>query len=196
MKPVPIRVVTWDLGSVRAEVAQIAAVLREVRPDFAGLQSAPAGFRWRSRTAALARQAEMLTAGGGPASSGNLVLGSVRVHVFGTQQTMSGGQSAPSDIAVAVAEVSGVRVVVCATRLGASSMDRTRRATELVDRLRAFGGDHQILCAQPAANPAEAIQVSPGVKVLDWWLGEPPEGSRGDRDRPVVADLLLLDSDG
>ncbi|HEX3827040.1 MAG TPA: hypothetical protein VHV82_07195 [Sporichthyaceae bacterium] len=196
MKPVPLRVVTWDLGSVQADVAQIAAVLREVRPDLAGLQGAPTGFRWRSRTAALARHAEMLTAGGGPECSGNLVLGSVRVHVFGTQQTMGGGQSAPSDIAVAVAEVSGMRVVVCATRLGASSPDRTRRATELVDRLRSFGGDHQILCAEPAANPAGAIQVSPGVKVLDWWLGEPPEGSRGDRDRPVVADLLLLGSAG
>jgi hypothetical protein len=188
---VPIRVVTWDLGSVRTEDAQIAAVLREVRPDLAGLQGVPAGLRWRSRTAALARRAEMLTAGGGPACSGNLVLGSVRVHVFGTQQTMSGGQAAPSDIAVAVAEVSGVRVVLCATRLGASSPDRTRRAAELVHRLRSFGGDHQILCAEPAANPAGAIQVSGAVKVLDWWLGDPPEGSRGDRDRPVVADLLL-----
>jgi endonuclease/exonuclease/phosphatase family metal-dependent hydrolase len=191
VKPVPIRVVTWDLSAARAGVARIAAALREIRPDFACLQGAPTGFRWRSRTAALARHAEMLTAGGGPASSGNLVLGSVRVHVFGTQQTMSGGYSAQSDVAVAVAEVSGARMVVCATRLGTSTLDRTRRAAELVERLRSYGPEHQILCAEPAGNPAGAIQVSPGVRVLDWWLGEALEGSAGDRDRPVVADLLL-----
>jgi hypothetical protein len=191
VKPVPIRVLTWDLGPVPSGILQLAGALREIRPDFACLQGAPTGFRWRSRTAALARQAEMLTAGGGPASSGNLVLGSARAHVFGAQQTMSGGQVATSDIAVAVAEVSGVRVVVCSTRLGMASSDRTRRAKELVDRLRSFGGDHQILCAEAATNPAGAIQVSPGVEVLDWWLGEPPEGTRDDRTRPVVADLLL-----
>jgi hypothetical protein len=60
-----------------------------------------------------------------------------------------------------------------------------------VGRLRSFGGDHQILCAEPTANPADAIQVSPGVKVLDWWLGDPPAGIGEDRKRPVVADLLL-----
>lgn len=189
MNPVPIRVLTWDLGAVRADAAQIAAAIRAVRPDFACLQGAPTRLRWRSRSAGVARQAEMLTAGGGRSGGGNLVLASFRMHVFGSQQSIAGPDG--SDVALAVAEVSRVRVVVCATRLGTASPERSKRASELVDRLKAFGGLHQILCAEPTANPAGAIQVSPGVRVLDWWLGEGPTTTATERERPVVADLLL-----
>jgi len=77
-----VRVLSYNLHSLRDDRRALAAVVREVAPDVAILQEAPRRFRWRQKCAALARDFDMIVGGGGLPSLGNLILTNLRVRAF------------------------------------------------------------------------------------------------------------------
>jgi endonuclease/exonuclease/phosphatase family metal-dependent hydrolase len=76
-----IRVLSYNLHSLKDDQAALAAVVRQIQPDVAILQEAPRRLRWRQKCAALARAFDLVVGGGGLPSLGNLVLTSMRIRV-------------------------------------------------------------------------------------------------------------------
>lgn len=57
-----LRLLSYNVRSLRDDAAAVAAVIAACRPDVAVIQEAPRFLRWRSKRAALARQAGLLVA--------------------------------------------------------------------------------------------------------------------------------------
>ena len=75
-----IRVLSYNLHGLKDDRRALAAVVREIAPDVAILQEAPRRFRWRQKSADLARAFELVIGGGGLPSLGNLILTNLRVR--------------------------------------------------------------------------------------------------------------------
>jgi endonuclease/exonuclease/phosphatase family metal-dependent hydrolase len=81
---VPLRVLNYNIHSLRDDRAALTGLVRDVAPDVLIVQEAPRRFRWRQKCAALADDFGMVVAAGGMPSLGNLLLVSLRVRVLET----------------------------------------------------------------------------------------------------------------
>jgi endonuclease/exonuclease/phosphatase family metal-dependent hydrolase len=70
-----VRVVSWNVRSLRDDAAGVALALRELAPDVALVQEAPRLWRSRAACARLARSAGLVVVTGGRSAHGNLLLG-------------------------------------------------------------------------------------------------------------------------
>jgi endonuclease/exonuclease/phosphatase family metal-dependent hydrolase len=77
---ISLRVLCYNVHSLRDDTRALASVVRAVTPDVAILQEAPRRFRWRQKCADLARSFDMVVGGGGLPSLGNLILTNLRVR--------------------------------------------------------------------------------------------------------------------
>lgn len=78
---VDLRVVSYNVHTLRDDRAALIQVVRELAPDVLLLQEAPRRFRWRQHCAALARSFGLVVAVGGLPAVGNLILTDLRVQV-------------------------------------------------------------------------------------------------------------------
>jgi endonuclease/exonuclease/phosphatase family metal-dependent hydrolase len=76
-----IRVMSYNIHSSRDDLRALAAVVRAEAPDLVLVQEAPRRFRWRAKTARLARDWGMLYAGGGLWALGNTAFTNLRLGV-------------------------------------------------------------------------------------------------------------------
>jgi len=127
-----LRLVSWNVRSLRDDSAGVAAVLRDLRPDVALVQEAPRllGGRWACRRLAL--RAGLVRVVGGAPAAGNLLLVSPRVRVV--QATALRLPRRPRlhrrGAVTAVLDVAGVRLAVLGTHLdlaAAARLDSARR---------------------------------------------------------------------
>lgn len=81
-----MRVMTWNVRSLRDDRTEVVRVVQAVAPDVLLLQEAPRFLRSRSRLAALARDTGLVFVCGGRASAGTALLTSLRVDVLATQE--------------------------------------------------------------------------------------------------------------
>ncbi|MCA2212461.1 endonuclease/exonuclease/phosphatase family protein [Jidongwangia harbinensis] len=84
MGGVPLRVLNYNIHSLRDDRTALAGLVRDLAPDVLIVQEAPRRFRWRQKCAALAGDFGMVVAAGGLPSLGNLLLVSLRVRVLDT----------------------------------------------------------------------------------------------------------------
>ena len=57
-----LRLLSYNVRSLRDDRASVAAVIRACRPDVVAVQEAPRSLRWRSKRAALARTSGLVVA--------------------------------------------------------------------------------------------------------------------------------------
>lgn len=69
-----VRIVSWNVRSLRDDSAGVAAVLRGLRPDVVLVQEAPRLLLWRLACRRLARSAGLVRVVGGAPGAGNLLL--------------------------------------------------------------------------------------------------------------------------
>lgn len=74
-----LRVLTYNVLSLRADFDALTRVVRTVRPDVLVAQEAPRRVRWRAKCAAFARETGLLYTAGGRTAGGNLLLVAPRV---------------------------------------------------------------------------------------------------------------------
>jgi endonuclease/exonuclease/phosphatase family metal-dependent hydrolase len=79
---VPLRVVSYNVHSLRDDPDALTAVVRRLDPDVLIVQEAPRRWRWRTRCARLAHLFGLYYAVGGLPSLGNLILTNLRVQVL------------------------------------------------------------------------------------------------------------------
>jgi endonuclease/exonuclease/phosphatase family metal-dependent hydrolase len=79
-----LRVVSYNVHSLRDDRAALAKVVRDLAPDVVIVQEAPRRWRWRTKCAQLADDFGLVVGVGGLPSLGNLILTSLRVRVLDT----------------------------------------------------------------------------------------------------------------
>jgi endonuclease/exonuclease/phosphatase family metal-dependent hydrolase len=127
-----LRVVSWNVRSLRDGSAGVAAFLASSAPDLALLQEAPrllgSGFANRR----LARRAGLIRAAGGAAAAGNLLLVSPRVRVLEARAVRLPRRPRlhRRGAVLGVVELAGARLAVAGTHLDlepAARLDSARR---------------------------------------------------------------------
>jgi endonuclease/exonuclease/phosphatase family metal-dependent hydrolase len=78
---IPVRLVSYNVHSLRDDRAALASVVQSLSPDVVVAQEAPRRFRWRQRCAQLAHDFGLYYAEGGLPSLGNMIMTSLRVRV-------------------------------------------------------------------------------------------------------------------
>ncbi|HEX8092363.1 endonuclease/exonuclease/phosphatase family protein [Jatrophihabitans sp.] len=128
-----LRLLSYNVRSMRDDVDALARVMREIAPDVAIIQEAPRFLRWRSRCAALARRAGMVVVTGGRPSGANLVLSSLAVEVAATHELAftADRHLHHRGAAVAVLKLKGAPFAVAGTHLDLIEAPRLRHLDEL-----------------------------------------------------------------
>src|SRR5215207_5417955 len=83
-----LRVLCYNVHSLRDDRAALAEVVRSINPDVAVIQESPHRLRWRTRNASLAHSFGMVWVTGGLPSRGNSIFTNLRVrlHAHGHTQ--------------------------------------------------------------------------------------------------------------
>jgi endonuclease/exonuclease/phosphatase family metal-dependent hydrolase len=144
-----LRVLSYNVHTLRDDRAALAAVVRGVAPDVAILQEAPRRLRWRARGAGLAHDFGLVVAAGGLPALGNLLLTSLRVRVHDTwcrRLPLTPGRHLRG-AAFARCSVGRTRFVVAGSHLSRDAAERPAQAALLkaalseVDEPVVFGAD-------------------------------------------------------
>jgi endonuclease/exonuclease/phosphatase family metal-dependent hydrolase len=144
-----LRVLSYNVHTLRDDRAALTAVVRGLAPDVAILQEAPRRLRWRTRSASLAHDFGLVVAAGGLPALGNLLLTSLRVRVHDTwclRLPLTPGRHLRG-AAFARCSIGRTRFVVAGSHLSTDVAARPSEATRLkkalseVDDPVVFGGD-------------------------------------------------------
>lgn len=132
-----LRVLAYNVRSLRDGRHRAPAVVRACAPDLVLVQEAPRFVRWRARCAALARESGLVVVTGGRTAGGVLLLASVRVGVLHAEDvllTPSKGLHRRG-VAMAVVDVQGRRLVAASIHLGLALAERLRHVDEVEHHL-------------------------------------------------------------
>jgi endonuclease/exonuclease/phosphatase family metal-dependent hydrolase len=128
-----VRVLSYNVRSMRDDRSALARVIRSTRPDVACIQEAPRLLRWRSKCAALARTSGLVVVGGGRPAAANLILSTLAVDVLATADVRFSTDPGlhRRGAAIAVLSRGGARFAVAGTHLDLKPAPRLRHVSEL-----------------------------------------------------------------
>lgn len=128
-----MRVVCWNVRSLRDDARGVAAFLRATGPDVVLIQEAPRLLLWRWSCWRLARRSALRRVVGGAPAAGNLLLVSSRVRVLeatGVRLAKRPGLHRRGAV-TAVLEVGGQGIAVLGTHLDLDPAARLETAAQL-----------------------------------------------------------------
>lgn len=129
-----LRVLTYNVRSLRDDPRAVAAVIRAVDPDVVALQEAPRLLRWRHHCGLLARRSGLEHVGGGAGTGGTAMLVHPRVTVleaYARELSRRSGLHRRGTV-LARLRVGGVEVVVGSMHLGLDQDQRLDHVGELL----------------------------------------------------------------
>lgn len=132
-----LRVLSYNVRSLRDDPAAVAAVIRTANPDVVCVQEAPRFAQWRTRCARLARESGLVIVTGGRRAGAVLLLAALRVRVTGTREVLltRTPRLHQRGLAVAVLEVAGASYAVASMHLGLDPAERRRHVDEVLYQL-------------------------------------------------------------
>lgn len=138
-----LRVLTYNVRSLRDDAAAAARAVRSAAPDVVAIQEAPRFVRWRTRGAEFARQCGLVVLSGGRAAAGNLLLCQLGVDVerAGVLGLSHRRGAHHRGAAAAVCSLAGRRFAVVGIHLDLQPDDRLAHVRELFGRLPEVGVD-------------------------------------------------------
>ncbi|MFI6372853.1 endonuclease/exonuclease/phosphatase family protein [Streptomyces sp. NPDC050546] len=141
-----IRVLSYNIRSMRDDTDALARVIRACEPDLVLVQEAPRFFRWRKKLARLARAADLVILTGGATAAGPAILCSLRATVERTEDVLL--PLTPGlhrrGFATAVVRFAGTRLGVLSCHLSLQRDERYEQGGMLLDRLAGMGVEHAI----------------------------------------------------
>ncbi len=167
-----LRVLTYNVRSLRDDRAAVARTILAAAPDVVAVQEAPRFVRWRTRGAEFARHCGLVVLAGGRAAAGNLLLCQLGVDVeHATVLGFSRGSGAPHrGAAVAVCSLAGHRFAIVGTHLDLRPADRVSHVSELFARLPEAGVDPSvplIVAGDINETPGEPAWAVLGSRLTD-----------------------------
>jgi endonuclease/exonuclease/phosphatase family metal-dependent hydrolase len=138
-----VRLLTYNVRSLRDDAAAVARVIRACGPDVAAIQEAPRFWLWRAKCARLAGRTGLVMVTGGRAAGSNLLLASPDVTVESTRDVRftSDPRLHRRGAALAVLNLAGERFALAGTHLDLVEEPRVRHVGELHTALDAIAPD-------------------------------------------------------
>ncbi|GGN84120.1 hypothetical protein GCM10011579_073580 [Streptomyces albiflavescens] len=141
-----IRVLSYNIRSMRDDTAALARVISACAPDLVLIQEAPRFFRWRKKLARLAAASGQMILSGGAPASGPALLCSLRATVERTEDVLL--PLTPGlhrrGFATAVVRFGGARLGVLSCHLSLQKDERYEQGGMLLDRLAGLDAPHMI----------------------------------------------------
>ncbi|MEU8432414.1 endonuclease/exonuclease/phosphatase family protein [Streptomyces sp. NPDC029216] len=154
-----IRVLSYNVRSLRDDEEALARVIRACAPDLVFIQEAPRFFRWRKHAARLAAKTDLVVLSGGATAAGPLLLCSLRAFVERTEDVLL--PLTPGlhrrGFATAVVRFGAARVGVVSAHLSLDAAERAAQAGLLLERVEGLDTPHAIAAAdvnEPPGGPA------------------------------------------
>ncbi|MFD9789826.1 endonuclease/exonuclease/phosphatase family protein [Streptomyces sp. NPDC059070] len=135
-----VRVLSYNVRSMRDDVEALARVIRACRPDVVCVQEAPRFFRWRKAAARLAKSSGLVYVSGGGTASGPMILSSLRAHVERTEDLLLPRTPGlhQRGFATAVLRFGRARLGVLSCHLSIDADERYAQGGLLLERLSAL----------------------------------------------------------
>ncbi|MEV0965313.1 MULTISPECIES: endonuclease/exonuclease/phosphatase family protein [unclassified Streptomyces] len=150
-----IRVLGYNIRSMRDDEDALARVIRACRPDLVFVQEAPRFFRWRKHLARLAAKCELVVLSGGATAAGPALLCSLRVRAERTEDVLL--PLTPGlhrrGFATAVVRIGAARIGLLSCHLSLRADERHAQAGMLLDRLAAMDVPHAIAAGDVNERP-------------------------------------------
>lgn len=129
-----MRLVTWNVRSLRDDRTALLRVLHVLRPDVLFVQEAPRFFRAQSKLAALAREAGLVVAAGGKSAAGVALLTQLRVNVDAPRSQLLSKTEGMHQRGVASAHMKlhDLSFLAASIHLGLEAGERARHAQEVL----------------------------------------------------------------
>jgi endonuclease/exonuclease/phosphatase family metal-dependent hydrolase len=139
-----VRVLSYNIRSLRDDPAALVRVIRALEPDVACLQEVPRFFGWRGKRRRLARACGLRVAAGGR-TAGLAVLVGPRVRVLdGAHHLLTPVPNLHRrGLAVARLAVGPARLVAASTHLDLADRPRRRHTDEVIELLDRAGRAHE-----------------------------------------------------
>lgn len=152
---VKLRVVAFNVRSLRDDRTAAIRLLRELDADVVCVQEAPRFFRWRSKNAALAREAGLLYAGGGRTANGVAMLAAHRVDVSSVIEYRLSRTPRQIRRGVVAARIhkAGAWCTVASVHLGLDAAERRRHLDEILGLVNRYESPVTILAGDINETP-------------------------------------------
>ncbi|MFF5140891.1 endonuclease/exonuclease/phosphatase family protein [Streptomyces sp. NPDC013157] len=141
-----IRVLSYNIRSMRDDTDALARVIRACAPDLVLIQEAPRFFRWRKKLARLASASDLVILTGGGTAAGPAILCDLRATVERTEDVLL--PLTPGlhrrGLATAVVRFGGVRLGVTSFHLSLQQDERYEQGGMLLDRVAGLGVPHAV----------------------------------------------------
>ncbi|MDG9716206.1 endonuclease/exonuclease/phosphatase family protein [Streptomyces sp. DH24] len=170
-----IRVLSYNVRSLRDDTAALARVVRACAPDLVLLQEAPRFFRWRKKLARLAAASGQVIVSGGATAAGPAILCGLRATVEHTEDVLL--PLTPGlhrrGFATAVVRFGGARLGVLSCHLSLQKDERHEQAGMLLDRLAALGTEHAVAGGDLNERPGGRTFRRLADGLQDCWAAAP-----------------------
>jgi endonuclease/exonuclease/phosphatase family metal-dependent hydrolase len=170
-----IRVLSYNVRSLRDDTAALARVITSCAPDLVLVQEAPRFFRWRKKLARLAAASGLVTLSGGATASGPALLCSLRATVERTEDVLL--PLTPGlhrrGFATAVVRFGGARLGVLSCHLSLQKDERYEQGGMLLDRLAGMGVEHAIAGGDLNERPNGRTFGRLAADLQDCWATAP-----------------------
>ncbi|GAA3812061.1 endonuclease/exonuclease/phosphatase family protein [Streptomyces phyllanthi] len=170
-----IRVLSYNVRSMRDDTAALARVIGACAPDLVLVQEAPRFFRWRKKLARLAAASGLVTLSGGATASGPALLCSLRATVERTEDVLL--PLTPGlhrrGFATAVVRFGGARLGVLSCHLSLQKAERYEQGGMLLDRLAGMGVEHAIAGGDLNERPNGRTFRRLAAELQDCWATAP-----------------------
>ncbi|MBT2504668.1 endonuclease/exonuclease/phosphatase family protein [Streptomyces sp. ISL-98] len=170
-----IRVLSYNIRSMRDDEDALARVIRACEPDLVLVQEAPRFFRWRKHAARLAAKTELVMLSGGATASGPMLLCSLRATVERTEDVLLPRTPGlhQRGFATAVVRMGGARFGVLSCHLSLQAEERYAQGGMLLDRLAAMGVPHAIAGGDLNDRPDSRTFRRLAGELQDCWAVKP-----------------------
>jgi endonuclease/exonuclease/phosphatase family metal-dependent hydrolase len=175
-----LRLLSYNIRSLRDDAAAVARVIRSAAPDVACLQEAPRLGRWRRACSWLAQEAELAIVVGGRPAASNLLMSSPHVQIESTR-AVKFSRASLTDIrgsAMAIMRLGNAGVLIAGIHLDLRQGPRLRHLTELHVALDQFAApDLPVIVAGDVNDqPGSAVWAALADRGADAWTA----AARGD----------------
>ncbi|MEU4659097.1 endonuclease/exonuclease/phosphatase family protein [Streptomyces sp. NPDC023723] len=181
-----IRVLSYNVRSLRDDTGALARVIRACAPDLVLLQEAPRFFRWRKKLARLAAASGQVILSGGGTAAGPALLCSLRATVERTEDVLlplTPGRHRRG-FATAVVRFGSTRLGVLSCHLSLHKDERYEQSGLLLDRLAGLGAPHAIAGGDLNERPDGPAFRRIAKDLQDCWATAP----RGDEHTSTPTD--------
>ncbi|MFC3576401.1 endonuclease/exonuclease/phosphatase family protein [Streptomyces yaanensis] len=170
-----IRVLGYNIRSMRDDTDALARVIRACAPDLVLLQEAPRFFHWRKKLARLAAASELVILSGGATAAGPALLCSLRATVERTEDVLL--PLTPGlhrrGLSTAVVRFGGARLGVVSCHLSLHKDERYAQGGMLLDRLAGMGVEHAIAGGDLNERPDGPTFERLAADLQDGWAKAP-----------------------